>query len=178
MTVILSVDPGYRHCGWAVASFQGQTRVLVDAGEWQTTEEEHGHESVRIAFIVTCFVRKLEELKPDGVGIEAYTFQNRHPKPTRPSEKPKSRQNFKVAAGLTRLIDRMGEAARSRGFVVEEVPTSSAKAALGLKGRVPKSRVQRAIEAIFGTRIGSHSADAAAVCVATRTRLLARGIGR
>lgn len=165
MTVILSVDPGYRSCGWAVASYEGQKRVLVDSGDWQTTAE-HGPVIQRIAVIVGFYETKLDELKPDGVGFEAYTYQRR------------VQQNSVVAAGVVRLIDRMEEAARRRGIPVEEVPTSLAKMALGLKGKVSKKRVQTAVEAMFGVWVGSHRADSVAVNVATRSRLLARGIGR
>lgn len=165
MIVILSIDPGYRECGWAITSYQGQSRVLVDAGQWSTSSED-GTEVQRVALIEAYFIRKLHELKPNGVGLEAYTHQKR------------TGQNFKVAAAVTRLIDRMGAACRAADVPFEEVPTTIAKMALGLRGKVSKKRVQNAVEAMFGTRIGNHLSDAVAAGVATRSRLLARGIGR
>ena len=165
MTVILTVDPGYRSCGWAITSYEGQSRVLVDAGEWCTNPED-GDELARVALIEACFIRKLAELKPNGVGIEAYTHQKR------------KNQNFKVAGNVTRLIDRMGAACRAADVPFEEVPTTLSKMSLGLRGKVSKERVRRAVEAMFGTRISAHMADAVAVGPAVRSRLLARGIGR
>lgn len=160
-SLILSVDPGYADCGWAVTSFRGQGRILVDAGEWNSTPED-GDDVQRVSIILACFERKLLEVNPDGVGVEAFTFQ-------------RGTHNSRVAAGMTRLIDRMGQMCSFMSVPFEEVPTSVAKAALGLKGKVSKARVRTAVEAYFGTRIAEHSADAVAVGVATRSRLLARG---
>lgn len=165
MIVILTTDPGYRRCGWAVTAYQGQSRVLVDCGEWRTTKEE-GSEVERVGLIEACFVRKLRELRPDGVGIEAYTHQKR------------LQQNFKVASAITRLIDRMGKECGAAGVPFVEIPTTIAKMSLGLRGKVDKKRVQRAVEAMFGALVSNHMADAVAVSPAVRSRLLEMGIGR
>lgn len=160
LTRVLSCDPGYAAFGFACLFIDGQSRVLVDSGEWITTKE-HGSEAERVALIVKFFVVRLEEFRPEVVGIEAFTFQR---------SGAAHGQNSKVARHMNTLIGRLTQACAERSIPVLEIETKAAKLALGLSGKVSKGRVRKAAEMMFCTPVREHAADAIAVGIAAERK--------
>ncbi|HKY40673.1 MAG TPA: hypothetical protein VJN18_32280 [Polyangiaceae bacterium] len=155
---ILALDPGEVVLGYCLGSFTGQQRSIIQSGDLRDVDAD---KAVRWLDAICC------DRWPLVIAVESYVFQGT------------DRSGNKNAFNISRLVGALQGAAlmwskRANDSITQVilVSKSDANASIGLTGATPKSRVRRAIEALFpGTKFANeHQVDAAAVLMAGRAR--------
>ncbi len=77
--VVLGIDPGFRHTGWALVALKGSSAVLIDSGVISPCVNQEN--TLRLAELYKELGDIIAKYKPHSVSIEE-TFVNKNPATT------------------------------------------------------------------------------------------------
>jgi crossover junction endodeoxyribonuclease RuvC len=156
--LILGIDPGSRHTGWAVLRWQGDEQRLLAEGRWSAPPKVAL--AARLAALARETDRLVERFAPDAAAVETPYF----------GMNPRSLIVLAQARGAI-----LGALA-GRGVDVMEYSPAEVKTAIAGNGRADKLEVARMVQRLLRLSDGDRAADttdaiALAICCARRYRM-------
>ncbi|MCK6506265.1 crossover junction endodeoxyribonuclease RuvC [Myxococcota bacterium] len=147
--LVLGIDPGSNHTGWAVLSQVAGRYVLHDAG---VLRAKAGQDlALRLVFIHAGLLELIGRYQPDQVAIEAI-FKHRS---------AESALRLGHARGVALL------AAASHDLPIGEYNPMTVKRTVGGHGAAGKAEIQRLVQRLLGADrpLPQDAADAAAIAI-------------
>jgi len=153
--LILGIDPGSRHTGWAVLRWQGDEQRLLAEGRWSAPPKVAL--AARLAALARETDRLVERFAPDAAAVETPYF----------GMNPRSLIVLAQARGAILA------ALAARGLEVLEYSPAEVKTAVAGNGRAEKTEVARMVKLLLGLDGAKRPADttdaiALALCCARR----------
>ncbi len=156
--LILGIDPGSRHTGWALVETEGGSCNLIDTGRFSFPP------SLPLSQRLAGLSHELDELltrwTPEAAAVES-AFHGRS-----------SKSLIVLAQARGAILAQCG----SRTLEVQEYSPAEVKTAVAGNGRADKAQVARMVELLLSLESGGRPADqtdamAVAVCFAKRYRM-------
>jgi len=157
--LILAVDPGYAHLGWALLDVTGSARRrrIVESGSY--TGPSDVPDDVRMNAAMDVVVNELAMSNASAVAVEDYIWIG---------PRSATRNGFAVA----RMVGRIEGLARHAGCRLVTLSRPEVLRHYGLTGKAPKRRVRAFIETMTGYRpANEHEVDAVALGWVAAARL-------
>ena len=156
--LILGIDPGSRHTGWAIVETEGDSFELLDAGRFSFPPSHPL--SKRLGDLSHALDELLARWTPKAAAIES-AFHGRS-----------SKSLIVLAQARGAILAQCG----SHGLEVQEYSPAEVKIAVAGNGRADKAQVARMVELLLSLKPGGRPADqtdamAVAVCFAKRYRM-------
>ena len=149
--LILAVDPGYAHLGWALLDVQdaARRRQVVESGSYSGAADVP--DDVRMNAAMDVVVDELAMSNASAVAVEDYVWIG---------PRSATRNGFAVA----RMVGRIEGLARNAGCRLVTLSRPEVLRHFGLTGKAPKRRVRALVEAMTGYRpANEHEVDAVAL---------------
>lgn len=161
--LILGIDPGSRHTGFAVVARQGSRLTPVTFGRWSLPS----HKSVpeRLGILVGELEQLLEQVTP-GTAVLESLFHG-----------PNSRSLIVLAQARGALLSVLAR----HGLEIREYSPAEVKSAVTGNGRAGKQQVSRMVGLLLGVegkRLAADETDALAVAICGAQRLRIDGLAR
>jgi crossover junction endodeoxyribonuclease RuvC len=156
--LVLGLDPGSQHTGWAYVERRGSQLVAVDFGRISCTRQAPLQD--RLAHLTAELRRLLAGRRPDRAAVET------------PFHGPSARSLIVLAQARGALLSVLGEA----GVAAAELSPAEVKVAVTGSGRADKTQVARMVRLLLALTDEALAADttdalAVAICCAQRQRL-------
>lgn len=151
--VVLGVDPGLAHLGWARLAVERSGVRLLDCGAVHTTPRD-GDSVARVAMLVAA-------VREQFAGVDLIAIETQY-MPRGAGEGARAYS----AAQVHGVAVAVGQAATEAGIEVRGVAPSQAKRALAGNGRAAKRAMTEAARRWFGVEASEHVADAIGVALA------------
>jgi crossover junction endodeoxyribonuclease RuvC len=164
--LVLGLDPGSQHTGWAFVERQGSRLLAVDFGRISCPRQSPLQD--RLAHLTAELRRLVAGRRPDRAAVET------------PFHGPSTRSLIVLAQARGALLAVLGEA----GVEAAELSPAEVKAAVTGSGRADKTQVARMVRLLLALSEDPLAADttdalAVAICCVQRQRLDAwRGAAR
>jgi len=148
--MILGIDPGLAHCGWAIIKPNGDSNQLVSCGCVETKKGEDF--AKRLAQIYNQIKELCRRYKIEELAVESIFFA----------------KNMKTAINIAQVIGTVKVAAQNSKTTVFEYTPLQVKMAITGYGRADKKQITKMIgESLEKKEVigNNHAADAAAIAL-------------
>ena len=146
---VLGIDPGLRHCGWAILRFSPLKISLIDCGRF--SPPPNAALEKRLAALFSQTLNIIEKFSPDCAGIEK-TFVNSSPD-----------ASLKLGFARGAILDALGQS----GAEVIEINNRLIKKSVSGYGNADKTQIANALRLLFPKECAAIQSSDSADAVAT-----------